>query len=66
LTVDLFEFLRNDKEKTIESKDIARMIREMSDDINDIEMKIILDQTFSTFDLIPGDSVTEDIFIDVN
>ena len=41
------------------------MIREMSDDITETEMKIILDQTFATFGLIPGDSITENIFIEV-
>lgn len=37
----------------------------MSDGVGDLEMRIILDQTFITFDLLPGDSIPENTFIDV-
>ncbi len=61
----MFEFLRSERRKTIESSDISRLVAEMSDNINENEMKIILDQTFSAFGLIPGDSITEEICITV-
>lgn len=65
-SLDLFELLRDEDNDRIYREDLKRIVNEMSDNISDAEMRVILDQTFSTFALGQADSISEELFIKVH
>lgn len=63
--LDLFELLRDEDNDRVYREDFQRIVNEMSDNISAAEMRVILDQTFSTFGLGQADSMSEELFIKV-
>ncbi len=57
--------MKKEDNASIYREDIERVVNEMSDNITDSEMQVILDQTFSTFGLAQSDSISEEKFIKV-